>query len=210
MAAETNVRTDPEPKAPRVQRQSRHTREVMLKHAAAIFAERGFRVTTLSDLAQDLDIAKATLFHHFRSKEDILFELYTRSMELALTRLRCVDAVDDEPIVVLRRLLREHTLLILENRALFTIFFREESELTEEHAAMVRVQQRDYINLIAARVSQLIESSIITRAVPPVIAVQIALGAGSYTYRWFEKDQHKSVEAVAAMTSDVMLDGLLS
>jgi AcrR family transcriptional regulator len=202
-------------KPARRRRKSRHTREEMLAQAAALFADRGYRVTSLSDLADTIGIAKATLFHHFRTKEEILFELYTQAMELATARIMAVDARDDDPDVVLRAMFREHTLLILENRTLFTIFFSEESELTEPHAAAVRAQQTDYINLIARRVSQLIDSGRIKRSVHPRLAVQICLGAGSWTYRWVEpgksrRDAELSAEEIASTIADVMLDGLLA
>ncbi|WP_181410654.1 TetR/AcrR family transcriptional regulator [Nocardioides humi] len=212
MTTETQASSDPKRPAPR-RRKSRHTREEMLTQAAELFAERGYRVTSLSDLADRIGIAKATLFHHFRTKEEILFELYTQAMELATARIRAVDQSDDEPSVVLRGMFREHTLLILDNRTLFTIFFSEESELTEPHAAAVRTQQADYINIIAARVSQLIDSGKIKRSVHPRLAVQICLGAGSWTYRWVEpgasrRDADLSSEEIASTVADVMLDGL--
>lgn len=186
----------------------------MLRQAADLFADRGYRVTSLSDLADTIGIAKATLFHHFRTKEEILFELYTQAMDLATARIRAVDAMDDDPAVVLRRMFTEHTRLILENRTLFTIFFSEESELTETHAAAVREQQRDYINLIAARVTQLIEAGRLKRSVHPRLVVQICLGAGSWSYRWVEpgktrRDTELATEEIASTIADVMLDGLL-
>jgi len=201
--------------APRQRRKSRHTREAMLAEATELFADKGYRVTSLGDLADRLGIAKATLFHHFRTKEEILFELYTRAMGLAQERMERVNASEDEPVVVLRRMFKEHTLLILENRTLFTIFFGEENELTEEHAAKVREQQRAYIGLIAARVSELIKLGTIKRSVDPHIVVQIGLGAGSWTYRWVEpghkrRDAGTAADLIATTISDVLLDGLLS
>lgn len=191
-------------------RKSRHTREEMLTQAARLFAERGYRVTTLGDLATQIGIAKATLFHHFRTKEDILFELYSQVMDLSLERMREVDDSTDDPAEVLRRMFKEHALLILRNRALFTIAFAEESELTEQHAAQVRRQQSEYIELIAARVTQLIDAGRVDRAVHPRIVVQIGLGAGSWTQTWVQPNRSQSGAEISSTIADVILDGLLA
>jgi AcrR family transcriptional regulator len=50
-------------------------RQVVLRTAARIFSRRGFHQTTLADIADELHIAKPTLYHYFRSKDEILLEV---------------------------------------------------------------------------------------------------------------------------------------
>ena len=50
-------------------------RQVVLRTAAQIFSRRGFHQTTLSDIADELHIAKPTLYHYFKSKDEILLEV---------------------------------------------------------------------------------------------------------------------------------------
>jgi AcrR family transcriptional regulator len=50
-------------------------RQVVLRTAAQIFSRRGFHQTTLADIADELHIAKPTLYHYFRSKDEILLEI---------------------------------------------------------------------------------------------------------------------------------------
>ena len=182
----------------------------MIDQAAALFAEFGYRSTTLSLVADRLGIAKATLFHHFSTKEQMLFTLYERAMELALARIAAVDDSDADAAVVVRAMVREHALVILQNRELFTIFFAEEAGLEAEHLDRVRSQQADYVNLIARRVSDLIEDGRVGPEVHPHIAVQALIGAGGWTLRWFEPDGDLTVAEIADMLSDLLVDGLLT
>ncbi len=50
-------------------------RQAVLRIAAQIFSRRGFHQTTLADIADELNIAKPTIYHYFRSKDEILLEI---------------------------------------------------------------------------------------------------------------------------------------
>lgn len=50
-------------------------RTEILKAATKLFAERGFKDTSISDLSKLSGAAEGTIFHHFKTKEDILVHL---------------------------------------------------------------------------------------------------------------------------------------
>ena len=56
----------------------------LLTIAARLFRERGYAGTTVRDIAGALGILSGSLFHHFRSKEEILFAI----MESVITAMR--------------------------------------------------------------------------------------------------------------------------
>jgi AcrR family transcriptional regulator len=51
-------------------------REVLLKTAAHLFLERGFRKTAMNDIADRLKITKPAVYHYFKNKEEILVGCY--------------------------------------------------------------------------------------------------------------------------------------
>jgi AcrR family transcriptional regulator len=50
-------------------------RQRILDVAAKLFAQRGFSGTSIRDIAAELDIANPSIYHHFKSKEEILEQL---------------------------------------------------------------------------------------------------------------------------------------
>src|SRR5207247_990478 len=52
----------------------------ILTAAAELFRARGYRATTLAHLATSLGMSKATVYGHFRSKEDLLAAIFHRTM----------------------------------------------------------------------------------------------------------------------------------
>ena len=51
-------------------------RTQILQAALALFAEYGFRGTSTAEISKRAGVATGTLFHHFKSKEDLIEELY--------------------------------------------------------------------------------------------------------------------------------------
>src|SRR5579864_7803825 len=58
----------------RQQRRKRRTREAIQTAALELFAERGYRETTINDIAQRADVAPRTVTVHFPAKEELLFD----------------------------------------------------------------------------------------------------------------------------------------
>lgn len=54
-----------------------HIREVAL----ALFAERGYAGASMRDIAREVGIRPASLYHHFASKEDILWDLTETALQ---------------------------------------------------------------------------------------------------------------------------------
>ncbi|HEU5265878.1 MAG TPA: TetR/AcrR family transcriptional regulator [Jatrophihabitans sp.] len=86
----------------------------LLAAATRHFAERGYHGTSVRDIAKDADMTVAGLYHHFRSKQELLkaIMLSTLHEELARTK-RAVAEAGDHPADQLRALvivwLRFHT-----------------------------------------------------------------------------------------------------
>jgi AcrR family transcriptional regulator len=73
--ATTAMTAAPLPPEGRRTRRRRELHQVILETAAELFARDGYDATTVDKIAAASDIAQATFFNHFRSKEDVLREV---------------------------------------------------------------------------------------------------------------------------------------
>lgn len=76
----------------RVAGQVNSRRGELLELAAAMFAERGLRATTVRDIADGAGILSGSLYHHFASKEEMVDELLRGFLDWLFARYR--DIVD--------------------------------------------------------------------------------------------------------------------
>lgn len=65
-------------------------REQIADAAQRLFAEKGLAQTTMDEVAKVSGYSKATVYVHFRSKEDLISHLALRSLQLLRERLRLV------------------------------------------------------------------------------------------------------------------------
>ncbi len=60
----------------------------LLAKAAHLFREKGYERTTVRDLAAEVGIQSGSIFHHFRTKEDILKAVMTEAILVNTERMR--------------------------------------------------------------------------------------------------------------------------
>ncbi|MCS7213861.1 MAG: TetR/AcrR family transcriptional regulator [Candidatus Calescibacterium sp.] len=62
-------------KISKVRKRGQKTREKIIKVATKLFGKYGFAGTSMDEISEKVGIKKASLYHHFPSKQDIYFEL---------------------------------------------------------------------------------------------------------------------------------------
>ena len=67
------------------------SRQEILRTAARLFQQQGYDATSMNDVAAALKLSKGGLYHHFQSKEEILFNLMNHAMDI--TQERVIDGV---------------------------------------------------------------------------------------------------------------------
>ena len=90
-------------------------RDTLLVAAAALFARRGYRATTLDHIANELGVKKASLYHYISSKDDLLLEIYRRLFDrihAAVEPLATLDLPADERF---RRMVHAHLEVVIDH-----------------------------------------------------------------------------------------------
>ena len=67
------------------------SRQEIMRTAARLFQQRGYDATSMNDVAAALKLSKGGLYHHFQSKDEILYEIMNHAMDI--TQERVIDPV---------------------------------------------------------------------------------------------------------------------
>jgi AcrR family transcriptional regulator len=60
--------------------EGRVPREEILQRASLLFYERGYGATSIRDIAEAVGLSSSTMYHHFASKQDVLYAIVRRFM----------------------------------------------------------------------------------------------------------------------------------
>jgi AcrR family transcriptional regulator len=116
-------------------------REEILSVAADLFARKGFEGTTVRDIAEAAGILSGSLYHHFRSKEQIMDEIVTAYFEEIEERWSVVLDGSSDPAEQFAAMLRELLLAVHRHPGAARMLtnewsnFREVSALTQRWKA---------------------------------------------------------------------------
>jgi TetR/AcrR family fatty acid metabolism transcriptional regulator len=72
-------------------------RRNILDAAIRVFARQGFHSTRVSDIADEAGVAYGLVYHYFKSKEEVLNELFAERWSLLLAAIEEADASDQTP-----------------------------------------------------------------------------------------------------------------
>ncbi|HEX7243977.1 MAG TPA: TetR/AcrR family transcriptional regulator [Solirubrobacterales bacterium] len=76
-------------------------RRQILDAAIRVFARQGFHSTRVSDIADEAGVAYGLVYHYFKSKDEVLNELFTERWSLLLAAIEEADGGGDSPRVKL-------------------------------------------------------------------------------------------------------------
>jgi len=193
---------------PAARKRSEDRRRAVLDTAVRVFGERGYRATSMHDLAAEVGLSKPALYHYVQSKEQVLVELYEEVMDDTVRAARAIVEADLPALQALREVIIQRVAYTCEKQSLLRIFFEEEAELPREQLANVLHARREYEGTIIAiaRRGQA-DGSIVLPATPQIFVYAI-LGAANWVYKWYDPSGPLTPEQLGEQIADAVLGGV--
>ncbi len=184
------------------------TRDDILEAAAQVFRQKGFHGASMANIAEAVNLQKASLYHHVSSKQEILLELLDRALELLLERISPIATQSIPADERLRQMIREYLQILAENTDLSAVLLFEHRSLeSKQHAR--HVPNRDkfealWRNVLADGVRT---KKFICDDIP--LATRAILGIMNWTITWYRPSGELTIKQIADQYSNLLLNGLL-
>jgi AcrR family transcriptional regulator len=184
------------------------TRDDILEAAAQVFRQKGFHGASMANIAEAVNLQKASLYHHVSSKQEILLELLDRALELLLERISPIATQNISADERLRQMILEYLQILAENTDLSAVLLFEHRSLeSKQHAR--HVPNRDkfealWRNVLAdgVRSRKFLCEDIST-------ATRAILGILNWTITWYRPSGMLTIKQIADQYSNLLLNGLL-
>ncbi len=180
-------------------------RDQILRTAADLFRERGYRASTLDDIARRLGMSKTSLYGHFRAKEEMLAAISRETIESFTRELTLVLRSRLAPEDKLRRVVRQHVRFVI----VLTVFFSEEPNLPPRFARQLAAQKRRYDKGVESIVREGIRRGAF-REMPSRLVVFALLGMLNWLYKWYNPSGRWGAEEISAALLTLVEGGLLA
>lgn len=183
-------------------------RQQILRAAADLFRDRGYRATTLADIAARLGMSKASLYGYFAAKEEILAAISRETIGIFSRNLALISRSRLGADEKLRRVVLSHVRSVVAHRSFLTVFFSEEANLPARLARALARQKDRYDKAVEAIVEEGIRQGVF-RPVPARLAVYGLLGMVNWLYKWYDPKGPLGPDDVARSYVDLLERGLL-
>jgi AcrR family transcriptional regulator len=171
-------------------------RERILEEASTLFYERGYRGTTLDAIAERLEVSKPFIYHHFKSKAELLVEIYKRVLRLCLETVETAATSPGTARKQLRTFAVDYTQIVIKEQAIVAIFFREEQNLPPEEIESINALKRAF----DAKLTQLLQGGVDKgefRIADVRMATLALTGMMNWVYTWYRPQGRLAPDVIA-------------
>jgi AcrR family transcriptional regulator len=181
-------------------------------HAAAtrLFRRRGYHATSMQDLGEALGMNRGSLYHYIAGKDELLWAILNRALDLLEARVVPVLADDARPPVDrLRFAIREHLRVAADHADELSLIQIELRALAPNRQRAL-VERRDaYESAWRTTIQAGVDDGTLRSADVRLAGIGI-LSACNWFTQWYRPDGPLAVDDIADAFADLFLRGLLA
>ncbi len=177
------------------------------EEAQRLFREKGYKATTMRDLARAVGVEAASLYSHIKSKEDILQYICFKMADEFFAAQEDIKDLKMRPDEKLKLAIKAHVGVITDNASAAAVFLHEWRHLSEPYLNDFKLMRRRYENIFA----EIIEDGMdqwVFRHLDTKFYVTVLFSSLNWVYDWYQPDGKFDPEEIADRLSFILLNGL--
>ncbi len=116
----------------------------IVKAAAELFSTKGYRATTVRDIADRAGMLSGSLYAHIDAKEDLLIEIVRQAADQFATAIAPITDSSLPPVEKLTAAIHAHMQVIADSRSWSAIYLDDDTDLSDAGRREVRSLRRAY------------------------------------------------------------------
>jgi TetR/AcrR family transcriptional regulator, cholesterol catabolism regulator len=184
------------------------TLDDIVSAAAKVFRTKGYHAATVRDIAEEVGILKGSLYHHFESKEALLYLVVKEPIAQMYRTMAEISAADGTAADKLRRAISAHLEAFDRHYPHLFVYLREREAVKRRFREMIGFSPKEYERCW----QQILREGIENGEFRPDLDIQVAsyglLGMLNWLYKWYDPNGRLNVREVAEQFTSLALAGL--
>jgi TetR/AcrR family transcriptional regulator, cholesterol catabolism regulator len=186
------------------------SRHEILRAAAKLFREHGYSAASMNDLAATLQLSKGALYHHFQSKDEILFHIMNDALQITEDQVKKPVLALSDPEERLRTCIRLHIEVVLRARDReITVMLHENQPLSPELRKRINARKKEYVRFVEALIADVQRARGSRSTVDPKVAAFALLGMINWIYQWYRPDGSITEQELVDQFTQMVFSGVL-
>jgi AcrR family transcriptional regulator len=181
-------------------------RDMILEHAALLFAHRGYSATSMNQVAEACGFSKALLYHYYRDKYSLLVSIAENHVSRLEDLVSDVERQGLAPAARLRELIRRFVEEYAGAKHAHRVLTEDVKFLEEDDRERVLGTQRTVVAGFARVVAELrpdLEQAALAKPL-----TMLLFGMINWMFIWMRPDGELDYDAMAPVVADLFLGGL--
>jgi AcrR family transcriptional regulator len=184
------------------------SKERLIQVAIDLFSVKGFKGTSIRDIAHEMGMSISNIYHYFESKEGLWLAILEHSSMGVFEQLREVSKLEMDPLERFKLLVEAHVARSKYHQKESKIFFIDEEHLTKEGQKINQRIQREILDIYVKELRILEEMGYVKCRSLKVLAFNI-LGVINGQLRWYRPGGLMTIEEVAQEIVSFVFHGIL-
>jgi TetR/AcrR family transcriptional regulator, cholesterol catabolism regulator len=176
--------------------------------AAKVFRTKGYHAATVRDIAEEVGILKGSLYHHFESKEALLYLVVKEPIAQMYRSIAAIAEAELGATEKLRRAILAHLEAFDRHYPHLFVYLREREAVKRRFREMIGFSPKDYERCW----QQILREGIASGEFRPDLDVQVTsyglLGMLNWAYKWYDPQGRLNVKEVACEFTALALAGV--
>jgi len=187
-----------------------NVKERILRAAAELFMEQGFAGTTVREIGERAGVGQSSLYHHARSKGQLLRELHAHQAQELIELLEQVVSRDASPTIQLRGVINAFLSVVHTHRPVVTVYLRESHALSEDAREEVNHERHKVDSMVESILRRGLESGEFRPDLDIRLTRLAILGMCNWSYQWYRPDGPQGMEEISEYFADLAVQGVLA
>ena len=180
-------------------------RQAILDRSAKLFSAHGYDRASMSKIADACGVSKANLYHYYKDKEGLLFDVIRFHLGELLEVVEAADRPDQAPEARLRGLITALLEAYRDADSQHNVQISSMRFLPQERQAELRGMERDLVTIFSAAVAGVAPHLKGTKLLKPV--TMSLFGMVNWHYLWFKSTGSVSRAEYADLVTRLIVDG---
>ncbi|HEV2618264.1 MAG TPA: TetR/AcrR family transcriptional regulator [Candidatus Acidoferrales bacterium] len=183
--------------------------EMILRHSARVFAEKGYEGASIRDISRASGVSLSGLYYYIESKQKLLYLIQIHTFRTILSRLQQDLQGVSDPAARLRILVHNHLEYFLRHPMEMKVLAREDDVLQGDYRKEVAEIKRRYYGT-ALEIFEELRRAGQARRLNPRIAVLSLFGMMNWIHTWHRPQVDPQAEALSDVMSQMFLHGVMN
>lgn len=180
----------------------------VLDAAVDLFARQGYDGTSVAQVISQAGVAKGGFYHHFTSKEALLYEVYGDLITRQLAAMDAILARNLQPAETVRALIADLVESTASSAQQALVFWREQHKLGDERTEQYRKARRRYHDIVTRVIREGQAAGAFATVASPEMVTFTIFGVINELPLWYRPQGRKRPAQIAAELADLVLAAL--